>query len=233
MSQEEEKEEETLEVSLETSEKLSLSDESENSSVEGYSTLLPTKGSSPKPVQSKVDAGKETDDKSIESSQKHSKSSDEEKLEGASEKPVSSRDEARDTELAILAGSSKQKQELTLGLRDSGIGSSSHSSERGKPIAEQEQTSLMGEHAFYQELSLIGNGAYGTVYKAKDLNSGQVVALKKVRVPLTDDGLPTSTLREIATLKQLERFEHPHIVRLQYNINYFFIGLSYNSIHLF
>ncbi|XP_029052830.1 cyclin-dependent kinase 4 isoform X1 [Osmia bicornis bicornis] len=78
----------------------------------------------------------------------------------------------------------------------------------------QIQTSLLGEDALYQELSLIGNGAYGTVYKAKDLNTGQVVALKKVRVPLTEDGLPTSTLREIATLKQLERFEHPHIVRL-------------------
>ncbi|XP_033332054.2 cyclin-dependent kinase 4 isoform X2 [Megalopta genalis] len=78
----------------------------------------------------------------------------------------------------------------------------------------QIQTSLLGEDAFYQELSLIGNGAYGTVYKAKDLNTGQVVALKKVRVPLTEDGLPSSTLREIATLKQLERFEHPHIVRL-------------------
>lgn len=74
------------------------------------------------------------------------------------------------------------------------------------------QTSLMGEHASYEELSLIGNGAYGTVYKARDKVSGQVVALKKVRVPLTEDGLPMSTLREIATLKQLERFEHPHIV---------------------
>ncbi|XP_014474461.1 PREDICTED: cyclin-dependent kinase 4 isoform X2 [Dinoponera quadriceps] len=78
----------------------------------------------------------------------------------------------------------------------------------------QIQTSLLGEHASYEELSLIGNGAYGTVYKAKDKASGQIVALKKVRVPLTEDGLPMSTLREIATLKQLERFEHPHIVRL-------------------
>ncbi|XP_031784310.1 cyclin-dependent kinase 4 isoform X1 [Nasonia vitripennis] len=76
------------------------------------------------------------------------------------------------------------------------------------------QSSLMGEHALYQDLSLIGDGAYGTVYKAKDANSGQVVALKKVRVPITEDGLPTSTLREIAALKQLERFEHPQIVKL-------------------
>lgn len=76
------------------------------------------------------------------------------------------------------------------------------------------QSSLMGEHALYQDLSLIGDGAYGTVYKAKDATSGQVVALKKVRVPITEDGLPTSTLREIAALKQLERFEHPQIVSL-------------------
>jgi hypothetical protein len=75
------------------------------------------------------------------------------------------------------------------------------------------QTSLMGEHALYHDLSLIGIGAYGTVYKAKDATSGQVIALKKVRVPITEDGLPTSTLREIAALKQLERFEHPQIVR--------------------
>lgn len=77
---------------------------------------------------------------------------------------------------------------------------------------EPEQNSLMGEHALYQELSVIGNGAYGTVYKAKDLTNGQVVALKKLRLHLTEDGLPTSTLREIATLKQLERFEHVNIV---------------------
>jgi serine/threonine protein kinase len=57
-------------------------------------------------------------------------------------------------------------------------------------------------------------GAYGTVYKARDLsNNGHIVALKKVRVPLTEDGVPMSTLREIALLKQLDQYEHPHIVR--------------------
>ncbi|XP_072744828.1 cyclin-dependent kinase 4 [Anoplolepis gracilipes] len=76
------------------------------------------------------------------------------------------------------------------------------------------QSFTLREHASYEDLSLIGNGAYGTVYKAKDKASGQIVALKKVRVPLTDDGLPMSTLREIAALKSLERYEHPNIVRL-------------------
>lgn len=67
----------------------------------------------------------------------------------------------------------------------------------------------------YEELGLIGTGAYGTVHKARDrANNGQIVALKKVRIPLTEDGLPMSTLREISLLKQLEHYEHPNIVRL-------------------
>ncbi|GIY55704.1 hypothetical protein CDAR_529051 [Caerostris darwini] len=66
----------------------------------------------------------------------------------------------------------------------------------------------------YEEISLIGTGAYGTVYKARDLaNEGQFVALKKIRVPLTEEGVPLGTLREIALLKHLESFEHPNVVR--------------------
>ncbi|KAG5319645.1 CDK6 kinase, partial [Pseudoatta argentina] len=76
------------------------------------------------------------------------------------------------------------------------------------------QSFSLRERASFENLSVIGNGAYGTVYKATDKNSGQTVALKRVRIPLTEDGLPTSTVREIAALKSLEQYEHPHIVRL-------------------
>lgn len=66
----------------------------------------------------------------------------------------------------------------------------------------------------FEEMTIIGNGAYGTVYKAKDLaNNGQFVALKKVRVPLEEDGVPISTIREISLLKQLTALEHPNVVR--------------------
>ena len=52
------------------------------------------------------------------------------------------------------------------------------------------------------------------MYKARDTaNHGQMVALKKVRVPLTEEGVPMSTLREISLLKQMEKYEHPNIVR--------------------
>uniref|UniRef100_A0A182NJH3 cyclin-dependent kinase n=1 Tax=Anopheles dirus TaxID=7168 RepID=A0A182NJH3_9DIPT len=67
----------------------------------------------------------------------------------------------------------------------------------------------------YEELGVIGTGAYGTVYRARDLkNSGTIVALKKVRVALTEDGVPMSTLREIFMLKQLDTFGHPNVVKL-------------------
>ncbi|KOB71611.1 Cyclin dependent kinase 4 [Operophtera brumata] len=59
----------------------------------------------------------------------------------------------------------------------------------------------------YEELNLIGT--------ARDLhNGGQIVAMKKVKVALTEDGIPLSTLREIALLRQLEAYRHPNIVRL-------------------
>jgi len=73
----------------------------------------------------------------------------------------------------------------------------------------------LGDSSHYEEIALIGNGAYGTVYKARDTsNDGQMVALKKVRVPLSEEGVPMSTLREISLLKQMEKYEHPNIVRL-------------------
>ncbi|XP_041097706.1 cyclin-dependent kinase 4 [Polyodon spathula] len=66
----------------------------------------------------------------------------------------------------------------------------------------------------YEPVAEIGGGAYGTVYKARDLQSGKFVALKSVRVQTDQDGLPLSTVREVALLKRLEQFDHPNIVKL-------------------
>lgn len=81
--------------------------------------------------------------------------------------------------------------------------------------------SLKGEHGGpYRDLVQIGDGAYGTVYKARDVNTNQNVAMKRIRMTVTEDGLPTSTLREIAALKHINRFEHPHIVRTAFKYLY-------------
>lgn len=63
----------------------------------------------------------------------------------------------------------------------------------------------------YEKLEKIGEGTYGTVFKAKSRDSHEVVALKRVRLDDDDEGVPSSALREICLLKELK---HKNIVRL-------------------
>ncbi|KAJ7396782.1 cyclin-dependent kinase 6 [Pitangus sulphuratus] len=65
----------------------------------------------------------------------------------------------------------------------------------------------------YEYVAEIGEGAYGKVFKARDLkNGGRFVALKRVRVQTSEEGMPLSTIREVAVLRHLETFEHPNVV---------------------
>ncbi|VDM19972.1 unnamed protein product [Wuchereria bancrofti] len=52
---------------------------------------------------------------------------------------------------------------------------------------------------------------YGTVFKAKNCNTQEIVAMKCVRLDDDDEGVPSSALREICLLKELK---HQNIVRL-------------------
>ena len=77
-------------------------------------------------------------------------------------------------------------------------------------------------------VSKIGEGTYGTVFLARDRNiptpspsatsstdqeeDGSVVAVKRMRLDAYDEGVPVTTLREVALLKDLS---HKHIVRLR------------------
>ncbi|VDL66870.1 unnamed protein product [Nippostrongylus brasiliensis] len=67
----------------------------------------------------------------------------------------------------------------------------------------------------FVKLNRIGEGTYGIVYRARDSKSGQVVALKKVRVDSkmsAQVGISDSALREIILLKRLR---HENIVELK------------------
>lgn len=64
----------------------------------------------------------------------------------------------------------------------------------------------------YSIIGRIGEGAHGVVFKAKKIQSGEIVALKKVALrKLEEDGVPSSAIREI---KALEQIDHPNVVRL-------------------
>ncbi|XP_058284813.1 cyclin-dependent kinase 3 isoform X2 [Hylobates moloch] len=63
----------------------------------------------------------------------------------------------------------------------------------------------------FQKVEKIGEGTYGVVYKAKNRETGQLVALKKIRLDLEMEGVPSTAIREISLLKELK---HPNIVQL-------------------
>ncbi|KAL1610196.1 Cyclin-dependent kinase catalytic subunit [Paraconiothyrium brasiliense] len=65
----------------------------------------------------------------------------------------------------------------------------------------------------YQKMEKIGEGTYGVVYKARDLSTKdqRIVALKKIRLEAEDEGVPSTAIREISLLKEMN---DANIVRL-------------------
>ena len=42
------------------------------------------------------------------------------------------------------------------------------------------------------------------MYKARDVSTNQIVALKKIRLEAEDEGVPSTAIREISLLKELK-----------------------------
>ncbi|XP_038560736.1 cyclin-dependent kinase 12 isoform X1 [Micropterus salmoides] len=61
-------------------------------------------------------------------------------------------------------------------------------------------------------IGIIGEGTYGQVYKAKDKDTGELVALKKVRLDNEKEGFPITAIREIKILRQLK---HRSVVNMK------------------
>lgn len=61
----------------------------------------------------------------------------------------------------------------------------------------------------FERLNKIDEGTYGVVYRAKDKKTGEIVALKKVKMEKEKEGFPLTSLREINVLLS---FHHPSIV---------------------
>ncbi|VDN01178.1 unnamed protein product [Thelazia callipaeda] len=85
----------------------------------------------------------------------------------------------------------------------------------------------------FRKLNLIGEGTYGIVYRGQDKKSGEIIALKKVRMneKSEETGISMSTIREIHLLMNLH---HKNIVSLKevavgQNLTSIFLVMEYCS----
>ncbi|SCU77854.1 LAFA_0A03686g1_1 [Lachancea sp. 'fantastica'] len=67
------------------------------------------------------------------------------------------------------------------------------------------------ESSVYERIQQVGEGTYGKVYKAKNTVTGQLVALKRLRLEGEREGFPITSIREI---KLLQSFDHQNISTL-------------------
>ena len=63
----------------------------------------------------------------------------------------------------------------------------------------------------YEKIESIGEGTYGVVFKARERDTKRIVALKKIKLENEDEGGPSTAMREISILKELQ--PHPNIVK--------------------
>ena len=64
----------------------------------------------------------------------------------------------------------------------------------------------------FEKIEDLGEGSYGKVYKVFDKQRNEVLALKKIKLSKNEEGIPSTTLREITLLRELS---HKNIVHLQ------------------
>jgi len=75
--------------------------------------------------------------------------------------------------------------------------------------SEMDSSNYLGR---YQKLDKLGEGTYGIVFKMKDSKTNEIIALKKIRLENEDEGVPSTAIREISLLKEIN---HTNVVKLK------------------
>ena len=65
----------------------------------------------------------------------------------------------------------------------------------------------LSEIDLYQKAGKVGEGTYGVVYKATNRRTGDVVALKRIRLDNDEEGLPCTAIRWVL----LGLWAHPRV----------------------
>ena len=66
--------------------------------------------------------------------------------------------------------------------------------------------------SIFKKCDKVGSGTYGEVYKGINTKTKETIAIKKIKIDLENEGIPSTALREITILRELT---HPNIVQLK------------------
>ena len=106
----------------------------------------------------------------------------------------------------------------------SGSGSASSSSAVASTSALPPTASAT--RARYAKLAKVGEGTYASVFLARDLATNEKLAIKKIKIVSSADGLDMTALREVQFLRELR---HPNVIRL---VDVFSSGSATPSLNL-
>ena len=56
----------------------------------------------------------------------------------------------------------------------------------------------------FQQIEPVGEGSYGVVYKGINRYTKEIIALKQIKLEIFSEGIPSTTIREISTLRDIE-----------------------------
>jgi len=62
----------------------------------------------------------------------------------------------------------------------------------------------------YTRAEPVGGGAYGMVYKGCNTQTGETIAVKRIKIEVENEGIPSSAIREIALLREIE---HENVIK--------------------
>ncbi|CAG8569171.1 9890_t:CDS:2 [Paraglomus occultum] len=84
----------------------------------------------------------------------------------------------------------------------------------------------------YDKLQKIGEGTYGVVFKAKDKQTGQIVALKRIRLEADDEGVPSTAIREVSLLKEMNNDNIVKLLDIVYQDNKLYLVFEFLDMDL-
>eukprot|EP01080_Neovahlkampfia_damariscottae_P005390 gene5390-9203_t len=85
--------------------------------------------------------------------------------------------------------------------------------ERGNEILKQRFSHYFCDiEEEYEQISQLGEGTYGKVFKSKNKKTGEIVAIKRIKMDKEKEGFPVTAIREITILKSLK---HENIIDLK------------------